>query len=558
MPRGLLSVWIARVSLSASVKLTLRWETQDDLMSRYNVLWKTSSAQAARAQGNEDKLQDLRNERQRLREANKNKDAELLASKKCVLESEEQVRKERESVRQERDQEAARFRRQLQEMDELRRTEVQALEQRLSAAQATAKSAVDAQVAHLEREAAALATQLQEAREHGAKASVQAVEQLQTQLKALQASLHSKDKEVNELKEAARTQTQQGATQRLQLQEELQAAQAKAAQASAHAEELKTALQGERARLGALEDSFRELQDEKADREADAMKMREEVACFRTAEGKNDKELANCMRLLQNAQQAESALRTEMLQMKEAHEKALASKAELLQADCDRARAEVADLRAQLATREQDASAQESRAADARLGDSVHAHTRDLCLILGYLTTRVEDALAAPASFASDTSGDQDDHVPELIRSIKSRAGPRNPALLREASSLSAFSSTSASDSQATTPVPAAEGVSPPGMPPVAARSMSELFRAPAVLPRSSDSVDAGADAAVAGLCDATAEASAALHTVLALISKLKEVSKEAWQKEDLYTTVKDELQLVEDKRGQLKVACAP
>jgi predicted nucleic acid-binding Zn-ribbon protein len=108
-------VWIARVSLSASVKLTLRWETQDDLMSRYNVLWKTSSAQAARAQGNEDKLQDLRNERQRLREANKNKDAELLASKKCVLESEEQVRKERESVRQERDQEAARFRRQLQE-----------------------------------------------------------------------------------------------------------------------------------------------------------------------------------------------------------------------------------------------------------------------------------------------------------------------------------------------------------------------------------------------------------------------------------------------------------
>ena len=90
-------------------------------------------------------------------------------------------------------------------MDELRRTEVQALEQRLSAAQATAKSAVDAQVAHLEREAAALATQLQEAREHGAKASVQAVEQLQTQLKALQASLDSKDKEVNELKEAART-----------------------------------------------------------------------------------------------------------------------------------------------------------------------------------------------------------------------------------------------------------------------------------------------------------------------------------------------------------------
>jgi hypothetical protein len=163
--------------------------------------------------------------------------------------------------------------------------------------------------------------------------------------------------------------------------------------------------------------------------------------------------------------------------------------------DLENARAEVADLRAQLATLDQGASARESQEAkDASIGESVHEHTRDLCLILGFLITRVEDALATPWGFVEGAKH-ADDDVPELIRRISSRAGPRNPA-------------------------------------------------AP----------DAGTDWTPPGLCDATSEAVAALHSVINLISKMKEMSKEEHHTSELYSIVKDELQIVEDSRGQLKV----
>ena len=537
---------------------------QDELLGRYNALWKThrakmeaASAEAARAQDQEGKLQELRKERQRLGEDIKRKDAALLASKKCVLQGEEQVHKEWERMRQERDQEVAQFRRQIQEIEELRKAEVGTLRLQLAAAQATAKADAAEEVERLERETAALRTQLQEAREQTAKASVQDLEQLQTQLKAQQASLETKEKEANAVKEAARQQMQQSGVERQQLEQELKAEQAKFAQASALETDLKAALREEKARFNALELSFRELQDEKADKEAEAMTMRDEVDCFRTAEGKNAKELANCMRLLDNAQQAEAQLRSELQEMKEAHEKALASKGAhlLAQEDLENARAEVADLRARLVMLEQDASARDSQTAqDASLGESVHEHTRDLCLILGFVITRVEDALATPWGTSVECAKDADDDVPELIRSISSRAGPRNPALLRETSALSAFSSASGSDSQTTTPVPAAECSRSPGGAALAVRSLSEAFRTPAALPSGNATPDAGTDMTQPGLCDATSEAVAALHNVIALISKMKEMSKEAHHTSQSYSTVKNELQIVEDLRGELKV----
>lgn len=519
-----------------------------------------ASAEAARAQDQEGKLQELRNERQRLGDDIKRKDAALLASKKCVLQGEEKVHEERERMRQERDKEVAQFRWQIQEIEELRKADVGALRQQLAAAQATAKAdAADAaeQVARLEIETAALRTQLQEAREQAAKVSVQDLEQLQAQLKAQQVSLETKEKEANVLKEAARQQTQQSGVERQQMEQELKAAQAKFAQASALETDLKDALREEKARFNALELSFRELQDEKADKEAEAMTVRDEVDCFRRAEGKNAKELANCMRLLDNAQQAEAQLRRELQEMKEANEKTQASTGALLlaQVDLENARAEVADLRAQLATLEQGASARESQAAkDASIGESVHEHTRDLCLILGFLITRVDDALATPWGTSVEGAKDADDDVPELIRRISSRAGPRNPAVLREASALSAFSSASVSNSQTTTPVPAAEGSRSPGVPAIAVRSLSEAFRAPAALPSGNATPDAGTDWTPPGLCDATSEAVAALHSVIDLISKMKEMSKEEHHTSELYSIVKDELQIVEDSRGQLKV----
>jgi hypothetical protein len=515
-----------------------------------------ASAEAARAQDQEGKLQELRNERQRLGEDIKRKDAALVASKKCVLQGEEQVQNERDRMRQERDKEVAQFRRQIQEIEELRKADVGALRQQLAAAQATAKADAAEQVARLESETAALRTQLQEAREQ-AKASVRDLEQLQAQLKAQRASLETKEKEANALKEAARQRTQQSCVERQQMEQELKAAQAKFSHASALETDLKDALREEKARFNALELSFRELQDEKADKEAEAMTVRDEVDCFRRAEGKNAKELANCIRLLDNAQQAEAQLRRELQEMKEAHEKALASTGALLlaQEDLENARAEVADLRAQLAMLKQDASARESQAAqDASIGESVHEHTRDLCLILGFLITRVEDALATPWGTSVECAKDADDDVPELIRRISSRAGLRNPALLREASSLSAFSSASVSDSQTTTPVPAAEGSRSPGVPAMAVRSLSEAFRAPAALPSGNATPDAGTDLTPPGLCDVTSEAVAALHNVIALISKMKEMSKEEHHTSESYLTVKDELQIVEDSRDQLKV----
>ena len=109
----------------------------------------------------------------------------------ALRETKEQVQKEREMMRQEREF----FRRQLQEVDELRRAEVGALERQLSAAQDTAKADVADQVAKLERESAALRTELQEAREHGSKA----LEQLQAQFKAqetLTGELQSSQEEV--------------------------------------------------------------------------------------------------------------------------------------------------------------------------------------------------------------------------------------------------------------------------------------------------------------------------------------------------------------------------
>jgi hypothetical protein len=263
------------------------------------------------------------------------------------------------------------------------------------------------------------------------------------------------------------------------------------------------------------------------------------------------------MRLLDNAQQAEAQLRSELQEMKEAHEKALASKGAhlLAQEDLENARAEVADLRARLVMLEQDASARDSQTAqDASLGESVHEHTRDLCLILGFVITRVEDALATPWGTSVECAKDADDDVPELIRSISSRAGPRNPALLRETSALSAFSSASGSDSQTTTPVPAAECSRSPGGAALAVRSLSEAFRTPAALPSGNATPDAGTDMTQPGLCDATSEAVAALHNVIALISKMKEMSKEAHHTSQSYSTVKNELQIVEDLRGELKV----
>jgi hypothetical protein len=111
-----------------------------------------------------------------------------------------------------------------------------------------------------------------------------------------------------------------------------------------------------------------------------------------------------------------------------------------------------------------------------------------------------------------------DDDVPELIRAISSRVGPRHPAFLREWSNLSAFaaaSSPSASGgSQPSTPLAAGGGeMSPPGRAP---RSFSELHRSPAALKRSESS----ADPAVPALADLTAEAVAVLFAVKGFMSK--------------------------------------
>ena len=180
---------------------------------------------------------------------------------------------------------------------------------------------------------------------------------------------------------------------------------------------------------------------------------------------------------------------------------------------------EVAGLREQIS--KQETLALEDKTKREERERQVDQHTQDVGTILAYLNSVV--GVAVDMAQAGKGKGGQlegDDDVPEFIRAISSRIGPRHPAFLREASNLSAFAGASTSGSQPETPRPGHGEMSPLGMAP---RSFSELHRLPAAL----KSGDSSADLAMPALSDLTAEAVASLFAVKDFIHKTKTVAGE-------------------------------
>jgi len=90
--------------------------TQDELMKRYNALWRASTAEAARVSELNDTLGGLRAERDCLREDSRIKDASMLAGKQELVAAEALLMRDCERLEREREREVGLLRAQLEEL----------------------------------------------------------------------------------------------------------------------------------------------------------------------------------------------------------------------------------------------------------------------------------------------------------------------------------------------------------------------------------------------------------------------------------------------------------